>query len=310
MGRSKGIRIEFWKLADSCKKIVLKHGSMNSDWWQKIRNFFFARWRSSRRTLHQERFSLPSTHLDRTVVLTLFYPQSHRGPLALLLLNDGQDIPALDLEPSLHQLWQARQLPPLLVVGIHAGDRMQEYGTIGRADYAGRGNRAAAYAQFVCQELLPYLEGRFRLRQPVRYRALAGFSLGGLSALDLVWQHPEYFGRVGVFSGSLWWRSTPFDPQRPDADRIIHNRIAAGPRRPQLRFWLQAGTHDETADRNNNGIIDAIDDTLDLIKVLEGVGYQRERDIVYEEVVEGKHHPRTWGRVMPQFLRWWVSGMK
>jgi uncharacterized Zn ribbon protein len=61
---------------------------------------------------------------------------------------------------------------------------------------------------------------------------------------------------------------------------------------------------DETMDRNSNGIIDSIDDTVDLIKELEGKGYSRGNDIHYVEMADGKHDIPTWGRAMPEFLKW------
>jgi hypothetical protein len=60
---------------------------------------------------------------------------------------------------------------------------------------------------------------------------------------------------------------------------------------------------DETMDRNNNGIIDSIDDTLDLIKELERKGYRKE-DITYLEFANGKHDIPTWAKAMPEFLKW------
>ena len=38
---------------------------------------------------------------------------------------------------------------------------------------------------------------------------------------------------------------------------------------PWLKFFFECGALDETKDRNNNGIIDSIDDTLDLIDELK-----------------------------------------
>ena len=70
------------------------------------------------------------------------------------------------------------------------------------------------------------------------------------------------------------------------------------------------GTHDETSDRNNNGIIDSIDDTLDLIRELEAKGYQRKTDIEYLELADGRHDVPTWGRAMPAFLQWGWPGNK
>ena len=58
---------------------------------------------------------------------------------------------------------------------------------------------------------------------------------------------------------------------------------------------------DETHDRNNNGIIDSIDDALDLMAELKQKGYT---DIEYLELADGKHDIPTWGRAMPVFLKW------
>jgi len=74
--------------------------------------------------------------------------------------------------------------------------------------------------------------------------------------------------------------------------------------KPELKFWLQTGTNDETADRNKNGIIDSIDDTIDLVKELEVKGYKRPADITYVEVVGGSHDAPTWAKAMPKFLCW------
>jgi enterochelin esterase-like enzyme len=181
---------------------------------------------------------------------------------------------------------------------------MREYGTIRAADYAGRGDLAPDHAKFVIECLLPYLEKHYPISEKPIHRAMAGFSLGGLSAFDLAWHHSDSFGLTGVFSGALWWRSIDFDPEYPDANRILHTQVAQDQRLPKLKFWFQTGTLDEKEDRNNNGIIDSIDDTLDLIKVLESRAYHPQEDLHYHEVEGGKHHPKTWAKVLPDFIRW------
>ncbi len=139
-----------------------------------------------------------------------------------------------------------------------------------------------------------------------REKAFAGFSLGGLTALDIAWNHPDEFSKVGVFSGSLWWRDVDQSDEEYDDDqhRIMHQLIRKGNYAPWLKFFFQCGNMDETKDRNHNGIIDSIDDTLDLIKELEAKGYSNERDIKYLELKEGRHDVFTWGKAMPDFLRW------
>ncbi len=84
----------------------------------------------------------------------------------------------------------------------------------------------------------------------------------------------------------------------------MHALIRENDQKPALKFWLQTGTEDEVSDRNNNGIIDSIDDTLGLIEELEKKGYQRDEEIVYREVEGGRHDQTTWGRIFPEFLKW------
>lgn len=225
-------------------------------------------------------------------------------PPHLFIFNDGQDVRDMRIPDVLKQCQAEGLHPNILFVGIHANhDRMREYGTSHQTDYAGRGDKAPAHSHFVTQELIPYLQQQYDLVLAPERTTIAGFSLGGLSAFDIAWHHPHLFGRVGVFSGSLWWRSQAFHPDAPDAHRIVHALVDAAPTLPPLHYWFQTGTLDETDDRNNNGVIDSIDDTLDLIQALKNSG-AADATIHYEEVEGGKHEPDTWARVMPAFLRW------
>lgn len=247
--------------------------------------------------------------LDRDVDIDVYLPPDYSATggkhYPLLLFNDGQDLHVMRFADILEQLYRHGAIPYVIAVGIYAGhERHREYGTARQADYKGRGDKAALYRDFMLTELLPLLQRRFRLSGERIETVFAGFSLGGLSALDIAWAHPDIFGGAGVFSGALWWRWSHVDPHDPDADRIMHDIIQkTHGRSPDQRFWLQCGTLDETDDRNNNGVIDAIDDTLDLIKVLKSKGLPDE-SIRYLEIESGEHNPYTWGEAMPDFLKW------
>ena len=89
-----------------------------------------------------------------------------------------------------------------------------------------------------------------------------------------------------------------------DSDRIIHQVVRGQQYLPGKRFYFTTGSLDEKADRNHNGIIDSIDDTLDLIKELEGIGYDKQRDIHYYNDAQGRHDIPTWGKALPDFLLW------
>lgn len=276
-------------------------------WSQPVRliQSIFAADRQRTVSVHQWSSAALGRRVDFDVYLPPDYARANRRRYPLILFNDGQDLPHMRFEQILETLWRSGETPYFIAVGIHAGhERHREYGTAHRADYKGRGDRAAAHRAFVLEELLPYLRGHYRLDGKREQTVFAGFSLGGLSAIDIAWAHPEVFGAAGVFSGSFWWRYAPVDPADPDAARIFHELVTqTPPRAADQRFWFQCGTLDELEDRNNNGVIDAIDDTLDLIAALRARGYG-EAQTRYVEIDGGEHNPKTWGEAMPGFLRW------
>lgn len=250
---------------------------------------------------------LESTHLAREVKVDVYRPVDveHPEKHTLLLMNDGQDLVTMGFAQIFHDLLAAQLIEPIIVVGVHcSSDRKNEYGTARVLDYKGRGAKAKRYQHFVFEELLPFLRKSLNVTT-FRDKAYAGFSLGGLSAIDLAWQHPHEFRTVGVFSGSFWWRDRDQDDPEFDetTDRIMHRLIREGDYYSWMRFFFQTGALDETADRNQNGIIDAIDDTLDLMKELTLKGYPSE-SIGYLELTDGKHDVPTWARALPDFLRW------
>jgi enterochelin esterase-like enzyme len=251
-----------------------------------------------------DHFSWYAPGLHREVQLDCYRPATGAsGDVTLLLLNDGQDLPAIGLNNLLATSYAAGKL--LYVVGIHAGQhRKQEYGTASYLNSLGQGATAALYSRFVVQQLLPFIQQQYP-NMIFSQQAFAGFSLGGLSALDIVWNHPGVFNKVGVFSGALWWRSKEVGAgYNESTDRIMHRQIREGNFQPGLQFFFECGTEDETADRNNNGIIDSIDDTLDLIQELEKKGYVKGQDITYLEIPGGRHDTNTWGKAMEVLLQW------
>jgi enterochelin esterase-like enzyme len=155
-----------------------------------------------------EEKEITSELLNREVKIDVYLPTHVKHPeqMSLLLINDGQDLPKMPFEEILEDLYYYQDIEPLICVGIHCGpERKMEYGVAKQADYLGRGASAGAYTQFIFEELIPFLRETYHLPH-VKEKAFAGFSLGGLMALDIVWNYPHEFTKVGIFSGSLWWR--------------------------------------------------------------------------------------------------------
>jgi enterochelin esterase-like enzyme len=252
-------------------------------------------------------FTLSSIFLKRDVIVDCYYSELYfKLPfISLLLVNDGQDLRTMEFEKILDNCFTNKKIEPVFCVGIHcAPDRKNEYGTAKILDYKGRGANAAMFTKFVMEELIPFIRKEYEIIS-FKEKSFAGFSLGGLCALDIVWNNPNEFFKVGVFSGSLWWRDKDQDDPTFDenTDRIMHRQIAEGNYYPWLNFFFEVGTKDETADRNNNGVIDAIDDVVSLIYELREKGY-KEADIEYLEIKDGKHDVPTWAKAFPNFFEW------
>lgn len=242
----------------------------------------------------------PSAALGNTRTLIIYLPPDYVVSTArypVLYVLDGQDLNRLGMRQTLARLYAEQAITPLIVVGIPAENRLQEYGMATAPGPAGLGARAALHARFVLEEVMPAINARYRTLAGPAHTTILGSSLGGLTAFDLAWHHPDVFGAVGVFSGSFWWRDEA--TQTRQVPLMVHNTATA----PALRVWLQAGTLDETSDRDRNGVIDAIQDTLDVLDALRARGLP-ETDLAYVQVEGGRHDQATWARVLPDFLRW------
>lgn len=89
----------------------------------------------------------------------------------------------------------------------------------------------------------------------------------------------------------------------PPNQLIAQAMVRQTPTKPNFRLWFEAATQDEASDRDGNGVIDAIQDTLELIAELKVLGFS-EDEVVYVEVPGGRHNYETWAQVFPHFLRW------
>ena len=254
--------------------------------------------------------SVYSRHLQRHVKLTIINTPvpDDKNTFNLLLLNDGDDIGQLRLREIIDSLYKKKLIQPLVVVAIHTTDRMQELGIADNPDYKNNGSDAAKYSAFVDDELYPFIKKKTSVRK-FNSITIAGCSLGGLSAFDIAWDHADRIDKVGAFSGSFWYRDKDASAAdySDDKDRIMLNKIQSSRKRPHLKYWFYAGDDEEKSDRDKDGIIDVVDDTKDLIAVLNNKNSISADDITFTEIKEGKHDYASWSHVFPDFLIWAIG---
>ena len=251
--------------------------------------------------------NLYSKNLQRNVKLHILHtpPPSDRSVYNLLILNDGQDLDKLRVRETMDSLYKKEKILPLVIIGVEAGDRMQEYGVTDKPDYLGRGKKASLYDAFINNELYPYAKKESGVRK-FQSVVIAGCSLGGLSAFDIAWNHPDKISKVGVFSGSFWWRDKASEDSSysDEKNRIMYSKLKASRKKPGLQYWFYTGALEEKSDRDKDSIIDVIDDTKDIINLLLKKNVVATEGIVYKESPTGIHDYSSWSEVFPEFLVW------
>lgn len=258
------------------------------------------------------------------------------GSSHVLYMADGSDAEAVHLDDALRQLRRRGGRVPLVVAIDAPENRLGAYGFSDRAKargigaatpYGTIGANADAYARWLTRTVVPRVDSRYRTLATPAGRTLLGWSLGAASALDIGWQYPEVFARVGAFSPSLWLatdRSTAAAAQRT---RIAQQRVADSTRAPCASLFMAVGTDEEKDDRDGDGINDALDDAHDLVDGwadgaarLDGLrqrglrvvdastATQHSREtgasVTLMVLAGGEHRQASWARMLPDFLQW------
>jgi len=236
-----------------------------------------------------------SRHLQKHISLTVINTPvpNNKSDFNLLLLNDGQEIEKLRVKEIVDSLYRGKLIQPLIVVGINAFDRKNEYGVTGKPDANGNGTYAEKYQAFITGELLPFIKKKAAVRK-FSSVALAGVDLGGLSAFDVAWDNAGKIDKVGVFSGSFGIIDNDKNNYDSSAeDRIIINKIRSSRKRPHLQYWFYAAKKDSS-----------MNDTKDLIDLIKRKNFINAGDITYLEDNNGSNDYDSWSHAIPRFLLW------
>jgi enterochelin esterase-like enzyme len=192
------------------------------------------------------------------------------------------------LPEAADRMMASGEIPPMIIVMPDDG------GETYWANWSGGGPR---WADYLTEDVVSFIDQRYRTLSSASARGIGGLSMGGLGALNLAFSHPDTFGVVGAHSPSvrvepdpgLWfldgdtfWENNPV--------WLAHNRAGLG----SLRIWMDAGTDDIWLPN-----IEAVRDAL----VEEGL--QPEWNIF-----PGPHEAEYWIEHVPDYLRFYGAALR
>jgi predicted alpha/beta superfamily hydrolase len=159
----------------------------------------------------EEAYEIPHLNATRKISALLphdYYQSDKRYPV--LYLQDGQNLfnpmaPFGDwaIDKSLGQLAQ-EGMGDIIIIAIDHGnqERINEYLPYYHPRFGeGKGN---FYIQFMIEKLIPYVNNNYRTLTDFHNTGIGGSSMGALISLHAGLSNPKVFGKMMVFSPSLW----------------------------------------------------------------------------------------------------------
>ena len=97
-------------------------------------------------------------------------------------------------------------------------------------------------------DVVPYIEGHYRLLPGRRNRAIAGLSMGGSQTLDIAFRHLDRFAYIGVFSSGATLgggRGAGTTATPPDWETVHKSNLDDASLKKGTRLiWLSTGADD------------------------------------------------------------------
>lgn len=116
-------------------------------------------------------------------------------PVMYVLDGESQFLTAVGIVQQLSQANGNGIVPQMMVVGIENTNRLRDL-------TPGTAIKPNPFVDFLSTELIPFIDAKYK---PASYKILAGHSLGGLLALDVLTGKPGLFNACIAMDPSLWY---------------------------------------------------------------------------------------------------------
>lgn len=160
--------------------------------------------------LISDEFEIPQLNKTRKIWALLphdYDTSNERYPVMYLqdaqnLFNEGSGMGNWEIDKKLAVMSEYK-IGKIIIIAIeHAEeDRIKEY-NVGKT-VLGKG-QGKKYIRFVTDTLKPYVDSNFRTKKEREFTGIGGSSMGGLVSIFSGLRNPEVYGKLMIFSPSLW----------------------------------------------------------------------------------------------------------
>ncbi|XEY23252.1 alpha/beta hydrolase-fold protein [Candidatus Uabimicrobium helgolandensis] len=227
------------------------------------------------------------------------YPKSPSKRYPVLYAHDGNNVfdsrtaflgVEWELDETAEKLVKEKKIREVIIVAIENNiQRQEEYTHVYMENYGG--GKADLYADFIINDLKPFIDKTYRTLKHRQYTGIMGSSLGGLVSMYISWKYSDVFSMAGVVSPSVWWGNK-------DIIRFIkENKL-----KNKIKIWLDIGTLEGKMDDDDDEIPYAVHDTRLLRDTLVNNGFKLGYDLAYFEIEGARHNEAAWAKRVDKIL--------
>lgn len=231
-----------------------------------------------KRTIHKH--DIPSHYLpegNRTI--RVYLPPGFQAWISypVVYCQDGEDFFNFGrIATHAQRLIIEEGWEPFIIVGVDVDKSLRT------SEYTPDGDRYSSYTQFFVNELIPWVESHYPVRNDRDQRILAGDSLGGAVSISLAVTYPALFSNILSLSGAFY--------------DIYGKQLQQAPSLEHLRVWMIVGLQ-ENAFVTDRGTFDFVELNRNAKKLLEDKGAK-----VYYVEKDGEHKWGFWQKEIPDGL--------
>jgi enterochelin esterase-like enzyme len=146
--------------------------------------------------------SLNSKIINKDIKYSVYLPDGYESskrmyPVVYLLNGfTGNEIDWIqfgDMQKIVDEGIASGEIPPMVIIMPDGDDRL----------YMNNHDNSYHYGDMFIEELMPFVEEKYRIRAEKQFRGISGLSMGGAGTLRFAMLYPELFGAAAAYSSAV-----------------------------------------------------------------------------------------------------------